>query len=140
VSRWGWLDRLVEGPRAWRDLGHDLRRDVIQHAREGQPYPDPLVAAMAVEWASALLSEPLWRRQLRAAWWAVVAYAALGVPLLLLWLVGGELSIDRGYGWVIRMAWTLGCFVYLLGPRHWTSARAVLEVHSQPSRQVDAPA
>ena len=89
-------------------------------------YPDPPVAAIAVEWASRLLGKPLWRRLLRASWWAAVAYAALGVPLLVIWLLGAQLSIERGYGWAMRMTWTLGCFAYLLGPRRWAAARARL--------------
>ncbi len=140
VNNWRWLDRLVEGPQAWQDLGHDARRAVIMHARAGQPYPDPPVAAIAVEWASRLLGEPLWRRLLRASWWAAVTYVTLGVPFLLIWLLGAQLSIERGYGWAGRMTWTLGCFAYLLGPRRWAAARAVLRLHSRPPSQVDAPA
>jgi hypothetical protein len=140
VDKWRWLDRLVEGPQPWRDLGHDARRAVILHARAGQPYPDPPVAGVAVEWASRLLGEPLWRRLLRAGWGAAIAYAALGVPFLLIWLLGAQLSIERGYAWAGRMIWTLGCFAYLLGPRRWAAARAVLRLHSRPPSQVDAPA
>jgi hypothetical protein len=113
---------------------------VILHARAGQLHPDPPVAAVAVEWASRLLAEPPWRRLLRAGGWAAVAYAALGIPFLLVWLLGAQLSIERGYGWAIRMTWTLGCFAYLLGPRRWAAARAVLRLQSRPPSQVDAPA
>lgn len=139
------LDRLVGGPAAWRDLDHATRRDVLHHARQGRPYPDPEVADVAVQWARWMRSVPVWRRLLRAVGLAVVFQLACGVALgvvalcTAVLLPGGGFEVEHGYWWILRSLWELGCLVVVLGMWPWWDAGKVLRLNDPPVEPGEAP-
>lgn len=49
------------GRNSWRRLSSKKRREVMARARSGERHPDPVVAAVAEEWATAMLTTPWWK-------------------------------------------------------------------------------
>jgi hypothetical protein len=88
---------MDEPARSWRDLGYRRRMDVLHHARQGRPYPDPEVAAVALGWARWWRAQPPHRRALAAAPFVLGVYAVLALGLLGGVLTGGELTVDRSW-------------------------------------------
>ena len=129
------IDRLIEGPQAWRELGHARRRDVLHHARQGRPYPDPEVAAVAVQWARQVRSVPWWRRLPRAAAMALVAYTVLGGLLAgTIWVLpGSTVEMQHGLWPLVRTAWQLGGLTVVFGLWPWWDAGRVLRLHDRPA-------
>jgi hypothetical protein len=129
------VDRLVEGPQPWRDLGHAGRKDVLHHARQGRPYPDPEVAAIAVQWARRVRSVPLWRRLLRGVGMAVVVYSAVGgVIAVAIWaLPGSTVEMEHGLWPPLQTAWQLGALTVMFGWWPWRDAGRILGLHDRPA-------
>jgi hypothetical protein len=134
------IDRLVEGPQAWRGLGHARRKDVLHHARQGRPYPDPEVAAIAVQWARRVRSKPLWWRLLRGVGMAVVVYSAVGGVIAAgIWaLPDSTTEMEHGLWPVLRTAWQLAPLTLMFGLWPWWDAGRILGLHDR-SAEPDGP-
>ena len=86
----------MEPLEAWRRLGYRQRMDVLYHARQGRPHPDPEMAATAVGWARSWRAQPLSRHVLSALGFTLKLYALLALALLATLLTGGTASIEPG--------------------------------------------
>lgn len=86
----------MEPLEAWRRLGYRQRMDVLPHARQGRPHPDPEMAATAVGWARWWRAQPLSRHVLSALGFTLKLYALLALALLATLLTGGTASIEPG--------------------------------------------
>jgi hypothetical protein len=129
------VDRLVEGPQPWRDLGHARRKDVLHHARQGRPYPDPEIAAIAVQWARRVRSVPLWWRLLRGVGMAVVVYSVVGGVIAAgIWaLPGSTVETQHGLWPILLAAWQLGALTVMFGWWPWRDARRILCLNDTPA-------
>jgi hypothetical protein len=135
------MTSLVDkGPKEWRDLAPDWRMDVIYYARQGRPYPDSKIAAIAVAWAKWLLGTPLWRCLVWAAWRAVLGYVVLvAASLLVFSLLPGTISWAHGVTLYLRVALGLSIFVFILGIQPWLDARRISRANTTSWQSRQAP-
>lgn len=117
-----------------RDLGHAQRMDVRHHVRQGRPYPDPEVAAIAVQWARRVRSVSLWRRLLRGVGMAVLVYTVVGGVIVAgIWaLPGSTVETEHRPWWMLRAAWQIGGLAVVFGWWPWWDAGRVLGLHDRP--------
>src|SRR5262247_1486647 len=85
----------LEPAKAWRQLGHRQRMDVLHHARQGRPYPDPKVATIALRWAQWWQAQPLPYKARAALRYSIKLDALLAVALVGGVLTGGQLMVGR---------------------------------------------
>jgi hypothetical protein len=90
----------MERAEAWRSLGYRRRMVVLHHARQGRPYPDAGVAAIALRWAQWWRARPLLFQARAALWFTIKLCALVGLVMVVLVLTGGEVTIgDSGSIW-----------------------------------------
>ena len=94
------IPRGRQAMRAWRALDRRTRREVVRRARQGLGHPDPRVAVIAVGWAQAVLTAPLWR------WVVVVGMGLLGA-LAGVWTFNRLAEPDVGLG--VWVGVSIGC-------------------------------
>src|SRR4029453_10632351 len=104
---------------AWRRLGHRQRMDVLHHARQGRPYPDREVAAIALRWAQWWQAQPF----LYQAWTglrdSIKLYALLAVALLGAVQTGGQLTVGRSWSLIGSVACCLLVTAAIVAARVW---------------------
>jgi hypothetical protein len=99
--------------RAYRQLPLRARRDAIRLAGHGQPHPDPAVAAVAEQFARAVL---------RTAWWNKLPGWAQPAASAVVTLAGWWLG-DAGIVFLVG-----GPIAFVAGLMEWGSHRAARQI------------